>query len=57
MGNIRHPHLTSDNDLGKTEESMETVVQMTEALQASPSLPWAAWVQTTQRSFSAHGPA
>jgi predicted ester cyclase len=26
--------LTSANDLGKTEESMETVVQMTEALQA-----------------------
>lgn len=34
MKHIRHPRLTSDNDLSKTEESMSTVVNMTEALQA-----------------------
>jgi predicted ester cyclase len=34
MENIRNPHLTKDNDLSKTEESMSTVVNMTEALQA-----------------------
>ena len=34
MDNIRNPHLTRDNDLGETEKTMATVVEMTEALQA-----------------------
>ena len=34
MGNIQNPHLTKDNDLEKTEQSMSVVVEMTEALQA-----------------------
>lgn len=34
MENIRNPYLTRDNNLDKTEESMETVIRMTEALQA-----------------------
>ena len=34
MDNIRNPHLTRDNDLGETEKTMATAVEMTEALQA-----------------------
>ena len=34
MGQILIPPLTSDNDLGRTDESMSVVVRMTEALQA-----------------------
>ena len=37
MENIRNPHLTKDNDLEKTEESMSVAVEMTEALQAGSS--------------------
>lgn len=34
MGNILNPLLSSDNDLSKTDESMDVVVKMAEALQA-----------------------
>lgn len=34
MEHIQKPRLTRSNDLSKTEESMSTVVNMTEALQA-----------------------
>ena len=34
MGNILNPPLTSDNDLSKTDESMDIAIRMTEGLQA-----------------------
>jgi predicted ester cyclase len=34
MANIHNPRLSADNNLSKTDESMQTVVKMAEALQA-----------------------